>query len=428
MVRWLLPLVLASSVLASDSESCHPIEGIQPLLTPGTTLLLGEIHGTEESPAFALEVACHAARSGLPVVVGIELRPSEQERVDAYMNSDGADDDKRALLAGSPWQASYQDGRASHAMFDLIDGLRELRHGGLEVRAALFDASGSSGGQQRERDMARNLSAVAARSPGAMIIALTGNIHSRITRGTARNSEYEPMGYLLGRKDAVGRLISLNVAHAGGSAWICAPDCGVGSLRGGQGQTQWRVELDDKTRPPGHLGWYHVGAITASVPARMSPSEVPLPAPSPVKAEASRRPGEGVEKSARADSEREPNRELTDAEVKLQGTWQAYDYSAQTKTWLMRFDGRHFRAQAGEDDWYEGRIEIREGDGPAQIDFAIEECRCSYKGMTSEAIYRWDGDSLVVAAPRPGAPRPPRFVEMSGQMMRLQPVASSVGQ
>jgi uncharacterized protein (TIGR03067 family) len=147
-----------------------------------------------------------------------------------------------------------------------------------------------------------------------------------------------------------------------------------------------------------------------------------------VKAEASRRPGEGVEKSARADSEREPNRELTDAEVKLQGTWQAYDYSAQTKTWLMRFDGRHFRAQAGEDDWYEGRIEIREGDGPAQIDFAIEECRCSYKGMTSEAIYRWDGDSLVVAAPRPGAPRPPRFVEMSGQMMRLQPVASSVGQ
>ena len=155
MVRWLLPLVLASSVFASDPEPCRSIDGIRPLLAPGTTLLLGEIHGTAESPAFALEVACHAARSGLPVVVGIELRASEQERVDAFMDSEGTDGDRRALLAGSPWQAGYQDGRASHAMLELIDGLRQLRHDGLDVRTALFDASGSRGGQQRDRDMAK---------------------------------------------------------------------------------------------------------------------------------------------------------------------------------------------------------------------------------------------------------------------------------
>ena len=87
----------------------------------------------------------------------------------------------------------------------------------------------------------------------------------------------------------------------------------------------------------------------------------------------------------------------------------------------MSFDGRRFRAQAGEDDWYEGRIELREGEKPAQIDFAIEDCNCSYKGTVSEGIFRWDGESLVVAAPRPGAPRPSWFVETSGQMMRLLP-------
>jgi len=357
--------------------------------------------------AFALEVACHAARSGLPVVVGLELWPSEQERIDAFMDSKGTEGDRQALLAGSPWQASYQDGRASHAMFELIDGLRELRQDGLEVSAALFDASGAKGGQQRDRDMARNLAAVAARSPRAMLIVLTGNIHSRITKGTARNSEYEPMGYLLGREEAVDRLIALNVAHAGGSAWICAPDCGVSSLGGEHGQAGWRVEIDDETRPSGHLGWYHVGSITASVPARVSPSEVALPAPVSTKV----KPPPSVE--------REANRELTDAEVRFQGEWQAFDYSAQTKTWVMRFDGLRFRAQAGEDDWYEGRIEIRDGERPPEIDFAIEDCRCSYKGAKSEAIYRWDGDSLLLAAPRPGAPRPTWFMEQSGQMMQL---------
>ena len=93
----------------------------------------------------------------------------------------------------------------------------------------------------------------------------------------------------------------------------------------------------------------------------------------------------------------------------------------------MRFDGRRFRAQAGEDDWYEGRIELREREKPAEIDFEIEDCNCSYKGAVSEGIFRWDGESLVVAAPRPGASRPTWFVETSGQMMRLLPVGPPEG-
>jgi uncharacterized protein (TIGR03067 family) len=412
MVRWWLPLVLATSVLAADSEPCQPIDGIRPLLEPGTILLLGEIHGTEESPAFALQAACHAARSGLPVIVGLELRADEQARVDAFLASSGTDEDRKALLAGSVWQAGYQDGRASHAMVDLIDGLRVMRGDGHKVLVTLFDAPGSRGGQQRERDMARNLAAATAASSRAMTIVLTGNMHSRITRGTARDSEYEPMGYLLSRDESVGRLVSLNVAHAGGSAWVCNPECGVSHLGGGNDQTAWHIEMDEATRPAGHLGWYHVGAITASVPSRISPSAVPLPAP----------PERVAQASKQAPAKTEPARDLNDAEVKIQGDWQAYDFSSQTKTWRMSFDGHRFRAQAGDDDWYEGRIALREREKPAQIDFAIEDCNCSYKGTISEGIFRWDGDSIVLAAPRPGAPRPTWFVETSGQMMRLMPV------
>jgi uncharacterized protein (TIGR03067 family) len=424
MLRCLLPLVLATSVMASGPGPCKPIEGLGPLLAPGTILLLGEIHGTEESPAFVLDAACHAARSNLPVVIGLELRPGEQERVDAFMDSEGTEADRRAMLAGSMWQASYQDGRASHAMVELIDGLRKLRRDGRTASVVLFDASGAKGGQQRERDMARNLAAAAADASRSILIVLTGNMHSRVTKGTARDSEYEPMGYLLAQEVSVERLVALNVAHAGGSAWICAPDCGPSSLGGEHGPTGWRVEIDDQTRPSGHQGWYHVGTITASVPSRMSASDVVLPPPASATVEAVS-PSPEVAKPAPAVSGGETAPALTDAEVKIQGEWQAYDFSSQTKTWRMSFDGRRFRARAGEDDWYEGRVELRDGERPAQIDFLIEDCRCSYKGMASEGIYRWDGESLILAAPQPGAPRPTWFVETSGSMMRLFPVGQS---
>ena len=74
---------------------------------------------------------------------------------------------------------------------------------------------------------------------------------------------------------------------------------------------------------------------------------------------------------------------------------------------------------SGDDDWYEGHIAIRNDSDPAQLDFVIDDCLCRYKGMTSQAIYRWNGDALEVSAPTPGDPRPEQFHASSGQMMRL---------
>lgn len=283
MFRWLFPLTLAMSCVAAASEPCRSIDGIDPLLRAGNVLLLGELHGTVESPAFALDVACHAARAGIPLIVGVELMPSEQARVDAFLDSEGTAEDRAALLAGQLWSREYQDGRNSWAMFDLIDGVRELRGEGRDVRMALFDASNARGGQQRDRDMGRNLAAVISGAPRSMVLALLGNQHSRITRGRSRNPEYEPAGYVLGREASTANLISLNVAHGGGTAWICAPDCGILELRGRHGQSVWTIEIDDATRPAGHTGWYHVGTITASPPARLSRPKVSAPAPTGIR-------------------------------------------------------------------------------------------------------------------------------------------------
>jgi len=409
-MRHLIPLILAATGIAHAAEPCRPIDGIDELLTPGRVVLLGEIHGTRESPAFALDVACHAAHSDLPVIVGLELSGGEQGRVDTFMDSEGTDDDRRALLAGHLWQRDYQDGRASVAMLDLIDGLRGLREQGHDVRITMFDEP-RAGGQQRDRAMGRNLAAVVKGAPDAMLVALAGNRHSRVSKGDPRNSEYEPMGYVLGRETSFDNLVALNAAHGGGNAWICAPECGISDLVGHHGDAEWTIEIDDATRPAGYAGWYHVGAIRASPPARTPDAEVPVPAAQSPVARMSPEP-EGVPRAS------DPSLPLSKSETSVQGDWQAYDFSSKYKTWAMSIDGRRFRAAGGDDDWYEGRISLSSDEDPAWIDFEIEDCRCSYKGMTSKAIYEWDGSSLVVSAPTPGKPRPAGFVENSGQMMR----------
>jgi len=64
------------------------------------------------------------------------------------------------------------------------------------------------------------------------MVVLTGNMHSRVAPGFARNQVYRSMGNLSLVKIAPGRLISFDVAHRGGTAWICGPDCGVVQLGG----------------------------------------------------------------------------------------------------------------------------------------------------------------------------------------------------
>ena len=75
------------------------------------------------------------------------------------------------------------------------------------------------------------------------------------------------MGLLLLDRVAPRRVLAFDVAHEGGSAWLCSPECGVASLRGRPAKQRWSFEVDETSRPSGHHGWYYVGTLTASVPA-----------------------------------------------------------------------------------------------------------------------------------------------------------------
>ena len=138
----LIAVLLIGPMAVAETEPCRPIPGLDPLLTHGRVLLLGEIHGTDQAPRFTLDVVCAAAAADLPVIVGLEIPTREQPLVDRFLASTGAPGDRPALLRGSHWQSDYQDGRGSAAMADLLDGLRRLRQQGRKVRVVLFDSPG----------------------------------------------------------------------------------------------------------------------------------------------------------------------------------------------------------------------------------------------------------------------------------------------
>ena len=153
--------VLVVPGLAVAAEPCETIDGLAERVAPGRMFLLGEMHGTQQSPAFASSLACAVAARELEVVVGLELAPSAQKLVNRYLESEGHPADVEALLQHVTWTRSYQDGRNSLAMRDLIERVRLLKKEGNPARILLFDASSAAGGQHREAGMANNIAASA---------------------------------------------------------------------------------------------------------------------------------------------------------------------------------------------------------------------------------------------------------------------------
>ena len=115
--------------------------------------------------------------------------------------------------------------------------------------------------------------------PGLAPLLKPGNVHNRLTRGTHWNADYEPMGYLLRESIGEKRIISLNVAYGGGEAWVCfgstPSSCGIKPL-GGRAGEEHGVVLWEEPDGEAYHGHYHVGRLTASIPARGTPPTVAI--------------------------------------------------------------------------------------------------------------------------------------------------------
>lgn len=255
-----LSLILLKPALLIAEPSCGPVQGIEQLTRGNALVILGEIHGTDQAPAFAAAVACHALREKRPVILALELPQVEQTKLDRYLSSSGSSTDRDAFLESSFWSRSYQDGRTSEAMIELVEAARKLISSKADLTVIYIDRPEAR--QNRDQVMADRIIQAAAKSPDSLIITLVGNLHARITPGD------KWMGSRLLEPMKSRDIISLNLRHSGGSAWIClsGEPCGVQEL-GGRGQAGApQVSLDDAAGPR-YSGWFDVGPISASPPA-----------------------------------------------------------------------------------------------------------------------------------------------------------------
>jgi hypothetical protein len=276
-VKILLHFLLATGLAidaAAATAPCSPIPGVNQVLSkaPVHWVFVGELHGSNETPAAFGDLVCDALARGKRVTVALERPTSEQAALDGILTAQDLFAAKTVLLQQPGWKDGM-DGRASEAMLRLLTSLRELRKSYPDLAIVAFDApyTGTAGGA-RDEAMGRFLLAVGKTKPTDLILILVGNAHAM----QAPEFGYQPAAMYLPTKE----ILSLEVTDRGGESWTWLDD-GCGPSKGGVGDKGVKkprgIILDPKLAPYGKVdGILSLGvALTSSAPAAGEATPVP---------------------------------------------------------------------------------------------------------------------------------------------------------
>jgi hypothetical protein len=214
-------MLAALALLAASAApaACIPVEGAASLWAKRETrwVIVGELHGTNEMPDAFTNLVCLAGHSRGAVTVAIEYPADMQPVLDAWLDSDGGDAARTALLAGPFWRSPQQDGRTSIAFLRMLDRLRLMHRAGTVRSVRGFDMP-SDGSDQRDRNaaMADRLTKIADTTPG-LIMVLVGDYHAIVRELPSPRGPVRPAAFLL----PVDKRVSVDVVGAGGSMWNC---------------------------------------------------------------------------------------------------------------------------------------------------------------------------------------------------------------
>ncbi|MCE3261882.1 MAG: hypothetical protein K0R43_961 [Pseudoduganella sp.] len=246
---------------------CQPQSLLDAATIRERVILVGELHGTNEMPAFVSGLACSLLQQGRQVVLALEVPADVQPALERYLASDGGAAARQPLYAGS--FGKLNDGRGSVAMMAMLEQVRLLRQAGAPIGLAATDMNSSQFAMKpgekwnpnaRDRIMAKNIAALAGAQPDAVVLSLSGNLHATKRMGGMVGADYKPLGYLLSRQMPTH---AIAFAHGAGAAWICMGvkdgklQCGVDDVGA----------LDDAGGAPGYDRVVKLGGLTASPPA-----------------------------------------------------------------------------------------------------------------------------------------------------------------
>lgn len=233
MKRWLWMAVMVASMMYGTAFAA-PATRVEDTATQIMTfagdhrlVMLGEYHGTAETPLLVADLMERYSRNDAPVRLGLELPMSENAALARYLRSNG-DADARAALRTSPfWRVKddQHDGRRSRDMLALIETLRVLRLQGRDIGVAGYDMGTGSADSSEQRDatMATHLRQQFMAMPSqARMLVLTGNVHAMraLPPNASPDMQRTMTSYLLDLP-----LYSVRLEALRGHFWGCLSPC-----------------------------------------------------------------------------------------------------------------------------------------------------------------------------------------------------------
>lgn len=265
----MLELLATASLLAAQPACAAPVGTDALLARPEKIIVLGEIHGTTETPAAFLAMVCEAAKQG-PVTVGLEMPETDRPHLDFVMAAPDQASAIQYLRSGDFGDPRRNDGRHSQAMFDMIIGFWRLKAAGHDIVLHPFAAHMSviQGRDQAwwELEMAHGMSRPLVARPDARLLILVGGLHARKTVFSRWPEVGLPAAGHLHPRDT----LTLNVAQQGGGSWGCQEECGPHTSIATYDAAARGVILGP-VQDGAYDGVLALGPVTASPPAANTP-------------------------------------------------------------------------------------------------------------------------------------------------------------
>jgi len=218
MMNTILPLLILFLSACVTAKECAQLN-IPEIIKEKRLVILGELHGTKEAPAFAGTLVCNLAKGNKKIAFAIEMPASTQAQLQSAFLQNQKISASNEFDALSFWNSSFQDGKRSQAYKDLLMTLWDLRatNESIKLIAIDVDETPNNTGNAREQYMASRLSSFLQEFPDYVVVALVGNLHARKLQGTPWNKAYIPMAFFL--RDI--NFITFDIGYTAGSAWNC---------------------------------------------------------------------------------------------------------------------------------------------------------------------------------------------------------------
>jgi len=194
----------ANAIRIDNPEKLN--DSIYSLLSPFQVVMLGEMHGTNESAPFVSGLVNLFTNKGDRILVGLEIPPALMTKFLSLHNDSSIYQSE--FFSNPP----FVDGKESVAWANLISTLNKNQ----KVQIFFFDVNAGEG-KTYERDslMAEKIKAQFILHPTWMVITLSGNFHNRITNPASMTS--------ILKRNISANVCSLNMEYKEGT---CMADFG----------------------------------------------------------------------------------------------------------------------------------------------------------------------------------------------------------